>query len=687
MRLGNLKIGTKLRLTIGTFMTLLTIVAFFGYYGIVLYSGYTDDIQHAQLAEKSFINARFSVQNMTNSKNDSDYQQSKAYIDTCITDIKTLIENLSDTQKIKELNELINNFEEYGRETDSLFAVINSETEMLAQTIAIGEKMMHLVAQHHGTTSEIYGQLMRGYVNFLLFLYAGEDRFYENSQHFFSLVYEEANSEVTPLVKDFSESFTKYGDVVKLVEEKTTTQGAFGEKVMEQIKYQTNETMLTRELNESRTHISIIIVYVIACVLAFTISYVITRHIQLGIKNGVFLAELYASGDLTFIIPEEQLIRKDEFGDLARAMSDMGNKMKAVLADVSKGAENVSVASNQMSGMSQQMSQGSNEQASSTEEISSSMEQMAANIEHNTDNAQQAEKLSEVVSNGIGEVSIAASKSIDSIRNIASKITIISDIAAQTNILALNAAIEAARAGEHGKGFAVVAAEVRKLAERSKLSADEIIGLATEGVEVAEGSGKLLNTLINEIEKTVQMVREIAASSIEQRGGAEQVNNAIQQLNQVVQHNAASSEEMATNAEELANQAEQLKDAISFFRIDNSKEKNRQTSKIVKQVNKTDKTYNKYQASKVEKTSPIIVKTDKASLTTKADRTGQTIKTNKTSQTYKTNKTDKKSLIDDIEELKIDDFEIPKPKTKSSTKGIDFDIYKSLESDSDFEKF
>ena len=137
MRLGNLKIGTKQRLTIGTFMTLLTIVAFFGYYGIVLYSGYTDDIQHAQLAEKSFINARFSVQNMTNSKNDSDYQQSKAYIDTCITDIKTLIENLSDTQKIKELNELINNFEEYGRETDSLFAVINSETEMLAQTIAI----------------------------------------------------------------------------------------------------------------------------------------------------------------------------------------------------------------------------------------------------------------------------------------------------------------------------------------------------------------------------------------------------------------------------------------------------------------------------------------------------------------------------------------------------------------------
>ncbi|HPN22229.1 MAG TPA: methyl-accepting chemotaxis protein, partial [Tenuifilaceae bacterium] len=214
------------------------------------------------------------------------------------------------------------------------------------------------------------------------------------------------------------------------------------------------------------------------------------------------------------------------------------------------------------------MSQGSNEQASSTEEVSSAMEQMVANIQQNTDNSQQAEKIALVGAESVKRGSGATFKSVESMKQIADKVKIIGDIAFQTNILALNAAVEAARAGEHGKGFAVVASEVRKLAERSRVAADEIDILTKNGVKEAEDAGRLLSDIVPEIEKTARLVQEIAAASLEQRSGAEQINNAIQQLNVVVQQNAAGSEELASSSEEMSSQAEQLSEAVAYFKLD-----------------------------------------------------------------------------------------------------------------------
>jgi methyl-accepting chemotaxis protein len=195
------------------------------------------------------------------------------------------------------------------------------------------------------------------------------------------------------------------------------------------------------------------------------------------------------------------------------------------------------------------------------------MEQMSSNIKQSADNAQQTERIAIKSAEDAEVGGKAVAETVVAMKEIAGKISIIEEIARQTNMLALNAAIEAARAGEHGKGFAVVASEVRKLAERSQVAAGEISKLSATSVEVAEKAGEMLAAILPNIRKTADLVQEITAASREQDSGADQINQAIQQLDKVIQQNASAAEEMASTAEDLSSQAGQLQGTISFFRI------------------------------------------------------------------------------------------------------------------------
>lgn len=282
------------------------------------------------------------------------------------------------------------------------------------------------------------------------------------------------------------------------------------------------------------------------------------------LRSSVAVAKQVSKGDLTI----DFNTMKNKGGDLDNALEEMVNNLREIATTIYNGAENVSTASQQVSSASQQMSQGAQEQASASEEVSSSMEQMVANIQQNTDNSRETEKIANKAAKDIRISADSVTETVEAITNIAEKIAIIEEIASKTDLLALNAAVEAARAGEHGKGFAVVAAEVRKLAERSQKAAAEITEISSKTVKAAQQSKELLLNTLPDITKTAQLVQEIAAASLEQNTGAEQVNGAIQQLSQVTQGNASSAEELSSNAEELNSQAEELKAAVSYFKLD-----------------------------------------------------------------------------------------------------------------------
>ncbi|MBV6886087.1 methyl-accepting chemotaxis protein [Xanthomonas campestris pv. spermacoces] len=273
-----------------------------------------------------------------------------------------------------------------------------------------------------------------------------------------------------------------------------------------------------------------------------------------------------AEGDLTHTVEGRY---EGAFADMQRYVNTTMSRLTEIVDEVNRNAENLASASEEVSATAQALAQAASEQAAGVEETSASLEQMTASIAQNTENARVTDSMAAKAASEAADGGDTVRATVVAMKDIAKKIGIIDDIAYQTNLLALNAAIEAARAGEHGKGFAVVAAEVRKLAERSQIAAQEIGEVAESSVELAESAGRVLGEMVPSIRRTSDLVQEIAAASEEQTAGVSQINTAVGQLNQTTQSAAANAEELAATSEEMSAQAEQLQQLMGFFRLGN----------------------------------------------------------------------------------------------------------------------
>lgn len=291
----------------------------------------------------------------------------------------------------------------------------------------------------------------------------------------------------------------------------------------------------------------------------------IGRGILRALHQAITVTERISHGDLTHEAEDQS--KRDEIGQLLAAMEHMAVKLSDSLNQVRERADNLNAASDALSATSQSLSQGASEQAASVEETTASLEQMTAIISANTDSARATDQLASQAAEHAKSGGDAVNNAVVAIRQINQKIGMIEEIAYKTNLLALNAAIEAARAGEHGRSFAVVAVEVQKLAENSQQAAKEISELASNNLSVAEQAGTLISEVVPDIQRTADMVREIALASEEQNTGVSQVNGAMLQLDQVSQQNASAAEELSATAQEMNDQAVRLKQLISFFQL------------------------------------------------------------------------------------------------------------------------
>jgi methyl-accepting chemotaxis protein len=574
LNLKNMRIRAKLTAGFGVIVSLVMILAGFNFWGFRTYSKANDNKDIINKVQEKFMLSRVSLYKMCLNKDSVDYIKGIQRMDSARNILKQFNTNdLPDEQSTAVLKKMVINLEQFDAQFDTLYSFFQRDKHLSSKAKETGDRIMEILREMGQSEGSAAFSLMTATrFNYLYYKLYGDNYAFAKAiadiNKLRQMMGGLGNDAIGDYCNNYSSLLNAIYDNQKQLLLITTSQDQLGSTIRQQSESIVYDIHYHSSTIKESVYSSNIITAIVVAVLGIIISFIITRYLVRMIQRSVDMAEAFASGNLMAKAANADLAIKDELGTLLRAMDAMGSKMKQVIAEVTTGAQNVTVASSQMSGASMQLSQGATEQASSVEEVSSTMEEIAGSIQQNSSSAANMEGITMRAYQSLEAMVGKAQKAADISSTVAQKIRVINEIAQQTNILALNAAVEAARAGEHGRGFTVVAIEVRKLAERSKMAADEIIELTLNNQELSAETGYQLMEMLPSAQKLTTIAQEINAASMEQNSGAAQINNAVQQLNNVTQHNAASAEELASSAEELASQAESMLQAIAYFKVD-----------------------------------------------------------------------------------------------------------------------
>lgn len=282
------------------------------------------------------------------------------------------------------------------------------------------------------------------------------------------------------------------------------------------------------------------------------------------LNKGVDFAEQIAKGELCATLDLKQ---NDEIGNLGRSLTSMSSRLRDVLGNVSNGADRVENECTDMAGELSHLAGRAVDNAATTAQFSLHVDQVETKIRQTSEYALETEKIAVKLAAEAIEGGKAIDNTVSAMKQVVETISVIEEIARNTNLLALNAAIEAARAGEQGKGFAVVASEVRKLAERAQLAAADIGTVSSSSVTTAELAGSLFSQILPEIQRTAHLIREISSSSGDQKDSISQITKAIRQLDHAIKEGAEAATRTTETANHLTEEARQMRHVVSFFNI------------------------------------------------------------------------------------------------------------------------